>query len=190
MIYKSVDTIPSKIFFKILETGDVKLLTDEDIPIKELEQIWSIIQNEDSELTGKESSDKVISVSKQIEALLARMESINLSVFHLKVKEDKDLINLLKKYNYTFTGDLKYDLERVEVESEALTQKLKRYQRQLKALLPEDYEKKKQVPFDEVVMGYGVVSGWIVRPNKITQSEYRALIKIGNQKIKALSNGN
>lgn len=188
MIYKSVDTIPSKVFFKILRTGDLGLLTDETIPLSELEKIWINIEGEDSELTSNGKNDRFINISKQIEAILAKMESINLSVFHLKILRDQDLIENLKKYNYKFTDDLKSDLIKIERETEALTLKLRNYQRQLDKILPKN--NKKHIPFDEVVMGYGVVSGWSVRPNEITQSEYRALIKIGNQKIKALSGGN
>lgn len=193
MIYKSVDTIPSKIFFKILESNDVKLLTDqdltEDLTIEKLNEIWLKIQNEDAELTNSSKDEKVINISKKIEALLAKMECVNLCVFHLKILKDQDLINQLKKYNYSFTDDLESDIKRVERESEALGLLLKNLKRQLDKVLPKE-NKKQEVPFDEVVLGYSVVTGLMFKPNAITQSEYRALIKIVNKKIKALDNDN
>lgn len=190
MIYTSVDTIPAKIFFKILETGDVTLLTDEKVEENKLIDIWNTIKNEDAELAKNPKDTKVINVSKQIEAILAKMEAVNLAVFHLKVVKDDELMQMLKDYGYRFTDNLEKDLETIERETEGLIIKLKSYQRQLQKLVPDTEETKENVPFDECVLGYSAISGLMFKPNTITQSEYRALIKIGNQKIKPLINGN
>ena len=199
MTYTSVDTIPAKLYLKILETGHVNLLSDKEvveiieegaqnvITKKESENIWVNIQAEDAELIKDNKSDKTLNISKNIESLVAKLESINLSVFHLKMLKDADLISLLKKYGYTFTDDLESDLERIERETEGLEIKLKNYQRQLEKLQPKTKDKTgKSVPFDEVVLGYGVVTGLMFKTNQITQSEYRALINVGNQKMEAI----
>lgn len=200
MIYDSVDTIPSKIFFKILSTGDVNLLTDELDHEYDLKEIWKNIEAQDSELHQNKESNKELNLDKQIESLLAKIQSVILSVFHLRIIKDHDLIELLKKDGYKIDWDeskisdekiadqiFQSQLDTVERESEALNLKVSNLQRQLEKIRPSG-EKGKHTPFDEVVMGYGVVSGWMVRPNDITQSEYRALIKIGNQKMKSLEN--
>ena len=100
MTYTSVDTIPAKLYLKILETGHVNLLSDKEvveiieegaqnvITKKELENIWVNIQAEDAELIKDNKSDKTLNISKNIESLVAKLESINLSVFHLKMLKD------------------------------------------------------------------------------------------------------
>ena len=199
MTYTSVDTIPAKLYLKILATGHVNLLSDKEvvetieegaqnvITKKELNTIWISIQNEDSELIKDQKSDKVINISSKLESLIAKLESINLAVFHLKILEDADLINLLKKHGYSFTDDLKTDLETIERETEGILLKIKNQHRLLEKLKPKT-KNDKPVPFDETVLGYGVVTGLMFKTNDITQSEYRALINVGNQKMKAIEN--
>ena len=198
MTYNTVDTIPAKLYFKILANGHVNLLTDLEvvetidegaenvITKKELDTIWINIQNEDAELQQDPKNDKVVSISTNIEKLLARLESIHLSVFYLKVMpDDEDILNHLKTYGYKFTDDIKADLERIERETEGILLKVKNYNRQLEKLKPKK-NNGKSVPFDETVLGYGVVTGLTYRTNQITLSEYRALINVGNQKMKAI----
>ena len=82
--------------------------------------------------------------------------------------------------NYPLDEQLTDSVEGLEI-------KLKNYQRQLEKLQPKTKDKTgKSVPFDEVVLGYGVVTGLMFKTNQITQSEYRALINVGNQKMEAI----
>lgn len=201
MIHTSIDTIPSKLFFKILSSGDVSLLSDDpEADIEELKAVWSIIESEDKALFNSKESTKELGLHKQIESLLAKLQYVILSVFHLRIIKDQDLIKELQSDGYKIAWDdskiqdeniadeiYHSQLDTIERESDALNMKLSSYQKQLEAIKPkikdsEDY------PFDELVMSYGVVSGWMVRPNDITQSEFRALIKIGDKKMKSLEN--
>lgn len=201
MTYTSVDTVPAKVFFKILKTGHVNLLTDkivvetkqnEDdgvITIDELNNIWATIQAEDEALVNDTKSDKILNISKKIDAIVAQLGCIRTSVFYLKTfPDDEDLINQLKNYGYRFTENMTTDLERIERENEGLELKYKNYKRQLDKINPKTEDNKKPTPFDEVVLGYGVVTGLTYRTNEITQSEYRALINVGNQKMKSIEN--
>lgn len=185
MTYDSVDIIPSKLFFKILETGDIKLLSDEEKNEETLNKIWIEIQSQDSDLIKDNKRDKVIDLSKRIESLLARIESIKLAVFHLKILPDDDLLELLKNFGYKFSDNLDSDLERVERETEAILLKIKIDQRRLNNLKPKK-DSDKKVPFDETILSYSAFTHLNFRPNTITQSEYRALISVGNQKIEAI----
>jgi hypothetical protein len=208
MIYRSVDTIPGKIFFKIIETGDLLLLTDEKEPLEdtekekfytELQEIWLKIQEEDDKIASNKESVKVIDISSRLEELTARQAAVGFAVHVLKLNpenKDKELIQLIKdrKYKFHFENsknakrvEKQYlkDLDRIEKENKSESIRIKSLQDQL----PEIEENNENINFDEAVISYGVIVGsGFIDTNKITQSQYRALIKIGNQKMKALEN--
>lgn len=181
MIYDSLDNIPAKVFFKIVKTGNVQLLTDEEVDEKKLNEIWDRLENEDAEKNPE--VNKYIDVWKYIEYNLSKLRAINNAVFYLRIKEDEELIDLLKSYQYKFSGDLNKDLDKVEKYSKGILLTIET----LKSSLPERNENDVEIPFDEVVIGYGILSGaGFIDTNKITKNQYDALITIGNQKIKAL----
>lgn len=192
MIYNSIDTIPAKLFFKIVKSGDTKLLAvnENEIDVDELEKIWNRILEEDSKITENKEESKVLNISKKIESTASKLEKVKLAIFYLSVMADDEIIEMLKKDGYTFSGDLKKDLEKIERFSEALKIKIDKYSNDLNDIIKKDSDEDSEVPFDEVVLSYGVITGIVFKTNEITLSEYRALIKIGNKKMKVLeSNG-
>lgn len=197
MIYDSIDIIPAKIFFKISDTGNLKLLvTDESVyDDNKLSLIWKNIEDENISLDNTNSIQKVVDVTKKIESLYAKFEAIKLAVYYLKKKIDNELIDLLLSYGYKFKWNekeyslenkLQYqkDLDKIERESQTIYDKIERLQQKL----PKPKENKdKKIPFDEVILGYGVITeAGFIDSNKITLTQYYALIKIGNEKIKSI----
>lgn len=183
MIYDSLDVIPAKIFFRIVETGNLRLLTDdESIPEDELMKIWQRLEEEDAEINPNKEVEKTIDIWKYIEFNLAKLKAIESALFCLRKKVDIELIEMLKDFGYKFTGNLQKDLDRVERESQAIMLKVEKLQGQL----PEP-TKGKNPPFDEVVLSYGAIAEMgFIDTNKITKNQYDALIAIGNKKIKSL----
>jgi len=186
-LYNSVDTIPAKLYYKIVSSGDLTLLSSEKLEEKELIEIWETIQNEDAELSPGGKADKIINVSRKIEAIAAKYDAVNLAVYYLERNEDEELINQLKKYNYKFSGDLQEDLKTIARENKALILIIKRYQKQLPQ---QDEENTSKSTLDDNILQYAVITGLgFIDPNTIVLSTYRSLINVGNQKIKALEDG-
>ena len=186
MTYSSFDTIPVKLFFEIEKTGNLQLLTDQEMSDAELKTIWKKIEAEHEKINPNNKGErKEFHIFKQMEAVNAQYQSITNAVKYLSYKDDEELTAILKNYGYQFTGDSQKDLEKIANHSESLLIKIKRLQDQL----PKP-EEKKEVSIDEVILGYSVIAGsGFLDTNKITGTQYYALISIGNQKMKALENG-
>lgn len=182
MIYKSLDTIPAKIFYKIMGNGDVSLLSNEEIDIKELEVIWEEIQAEDEELNPNQA--KAIKNYSKIESLLAKLESIKHAVFYLKIKEDQELKELLKSFGYTYEN--KADLDRILLQSDGINDTIDK----LRLKLPKVDTNKLKLPFDEMVLSAGVIAGvGYIDTNTITKTQLDGILKITESKIKASGKG-
>lgn len=198
MIYNSPETIPAKLYYKILETGNVKLLgigTDE-----ELNKAWVKIEEEYSKIKKNENKDlkKVLDLSKQIESIESRLRFTELAIYHLRHLKDDELIEKLKKYGYSFNWKkpekedaiteaiFQEDIDRIERESEALTIKIARLQQSMPKKA-ENEEDKNEIPFDETVLTYAAFTGLgYVDPNTLPLTQYDAMIVNGNKKMKAL----
>lgn len=190
MTYDSIDTIPAKLFFRIMETGDISLLSTKKKAEYDLMSIWENLQEEHGKINPDNRTGKTMSIYRKIEALSAKYEAIKLAVHCMKSHRDKDLFGLLQNYGYKLTWrNLREDLERVERESKAIETKILRAKQQL----PKQKKNKGEsadISFDEAVLGYAAFTGsGFVDTNKITVPQYYALINIGNQKIRALENG-
>lgn len=199
MTYQSVDTIPSKLFFKILDTGQYQLLSDEIKDEKELKRIWDIIEQEDTELNPNDRTNDSIDVFKKVEWLAAKYKCIELCIRHLRYKKDDELIEKLREYGYKLrydAGSLKdenwsaaeaifqMDLDEIVRLSEDIGTQI---ERALVLLERKNKKTGKASSYDEVVMGYAAFTGsGFIDTNTITQSQYRALIKMGDEKIKSL----
>lgn len=182
MTYDSPDIIPAKIYFKILETGEVELLSTEIKKFDKLIEIWEKINEEYVSENKKQKQDKSFDLYKRIESLSAKFEAIKLSVMVLKYQDDQELKDLLLKYGYKFSDDEEKDLDRILRESESLQIKIENLRNQLPKV-----DNKKKLSFDETVMSYAAFTGsGFIDTNKITLTQYDALINIGNQKMKAL----
>ena len=182
MTYDSPDIIPAKIYFKILETGEVELLSTEIKDFEKLVAIWEKINDEYVSENKNQKQDKSFDLYKRIESLSAKYEAIKLSVKVIKYQDDQELKDLLIKYGYKFSSDEEKDLDRILRESESLQIKIENLKNQLPKV-----DTKKKLSFDETVLSYAAFTGYgFIDTNKITLTQYDALINIGNQKMKAL----
>lgn len=185
MIYDSAETIPAKLYFKILETADYKLLADETCTEEDLLKAWDRIEDEYSEITSNKKTKKVLDISKRIEGLAAKYEAITLMVMCLRAKEDQEIIDQLKEYGYRFSDDLTADLDIIERESDAIKIKIDNELDKMPKVKENDNSE--NITFDETIMSYCAFTGsGFIDPNKITLSQYNAQLNIGNKKMKAL----
>lgn len=188
MIYKSIDTIPSKLYFKIIETSDYSLLcsSGEKVPEEELIQIFEKIRLEDEKIyegSGKENS-KELNIYAKIENLATKYKKVKFAVYYLRHIKDEELIEVLKKDGYKFTEDFEKSLDAIERVVESLLVKIE----VSKNRLPKRKEASEEIPFDEVVLSYCALLGMgFVDTNKVVQSQFRAIIKMGNNKIEKLN---
>lgn len=184
MIYDSLDIIPAKLFFKIIQTGEIHLLSDEDLSEDKLIKIWEKLEDENELLNPNDEANKILEISRKIESLDATYNKILLSVHYLKEIKDEDLINLIRESKFKLeTETFDSDLKTIEREAKNILVKIASFQKQL----PEPNEDEKPIKFDEVVLSYGVIVGsGFIDTNSITMSQYYALINVGNNKIKAM----
>ncbi|MEM6697419.1 MAG: hypothetical protein AAF599_03415 [Bacteroidota bacterium] len=187
MTYDSIEIIPAKLYFKIVETGNIKLLSTENTSEEDLQRIWVQIEKDHNQLSPpNKDANKVLNLSKKIEALGAKLQSVKISIRCLTYGEDEELMNKIKEYGYQFKGDLKSDLERIDRQSEDIKIKLDKIQKRMPKI---DNAGKNALSFDEAVMSYSAFTGsGFIDTNKITLTQYYSLISIGNKKIKALEN--
>ncbi|AUC15411.1 hypothetical protein BTO06_09790 [Tenacibaculum sp. SZ-18] len=187
MIYDSIDVIPAKLFFRILETGETRLLGNgENLEEVKLSEAWGKILHEYELVDTDQNSKKILELSTQIESIRSKRMSIKYAVLALKYSKDQELIELLKSYRYKQSNeDFTAFLNRVERENSNELVKISKYESQLDKLKGDDLQE--QTSFDEVVISYSVIAGTgFIDTNKITLSQYLALIKVGTQKIQAL----
>ena len=188
MIYNNIDIIPAKIYFKIIEKGNLSLLCSDGEKLSEVElsNIFEKIQSEDDKLTESKGKSKELDIYTKIEALATKYKKIKYSIYYLRHLKDEELMELLKKDGYVFTEDLEPSLDEIERISESLLVKID----SIKQRLPKKKEESegKETPFDEVVLSYCALLGMgYTDTNILSLAQYRAIIKMGNNKIEALN---
>ena len=179
-----IDNIPAKIYFKIIETGNLSLLSNESLPNNQLQTIWNKIESDYNAVFPNKEINRVIDVSKNIESLEAKYRSIKHAVYCLKLSKDDELIELLNKHGFALSNNYMENLTRVEKESDTILLQISK----LKQDLPEpfDEESNEKTSFEYVVLSYCVLTGLSYKPSSILLLEYNPLIKLGNQKMKYL----
>lgn len=195
MIY-TADTIPIKLYFQISESGKYELITDENhFDSETLQKRFEDIEHEFEELTQNNQKKRVFELIRKIESTIRKKEAIDLVLDTLFIdlsRKDSELIEALEAEGYYFSaGDYNIDLQRILSNNESELVRLKKYQNELELLVsqeePEGLEKGNT---DEVILSYGIITGaGFIDTNTITMTQYCALLKLGNQKMKMLENG-
>lgn len=135
MIYKTLRKIPMITFIEIIDDLDITRLSDEETPIEELISIWEVMYQEYQDKYNKQNSQKVFSLSKEIEYLEKKYVVIKYAVDALKFDVHQELIDMLLDYGYRFNQQTyNDDLLRVDRECKGIIQKIN----QLKNSLPKE----------------------------------------------------
>lgn len=179
------DTIPLKLYFKVVETGNLSLLGNH--PESELSKLLEDISEQRSKKDSKGKS-KELDVYCQMEALSAKYQAIQYAIYYLRQMEDADLIEMLKSKGYKFSEDYKASLDEIENISSGILVKIEA----VKKRLPKKKEaESKEIPLDEVILSYcALLEMGFVDTNTVTLSQYDSIITLGNRKMEALNKGN
>ena len=183
LIY-TIDTIPAKLFFKIDNTGDYTLLSDDNSFKKEdLQKVWeSILFYYQKNIQGK-ARDSQLDLDKKINSLESRLLCIKRIICLLKIERDHELERYLRSVGYQLTEQNFFDdLKKIESLSDMIKLKIEKHNSLL--------EKKKdnntsKTTFEDVLLGYLTILGLgFKEANKITLLEYLALEKQVKNKVK------
>ncbi|MCH2231677.1 MAG: hypothetical protein MK105_15185 [Crocinitomicaceae bacterium] len=187
MIYKSIEEIPAKLFFKILETGEVSLLSTKKTK-KNLSKIWEGILEQDLKLTGTKTQQKTLNVKKEIKKLNLHIKTVESSIYLLRQQDDQDIREILISLRYQFKDNLQEDLLKIENYVKDISVKIKSWEKKLPK--QRETQQSKKTTFDQTVISYSIITELgFIDTNKITQSQFRALETTTKQKIATLNNG-
>lgn len=183
MTYTSLDTIPLKLFYQIMSSGDVSLLTDDKNDLKNVSKLWEQIKAEFEELDPTNQIQKTFRTLKEIEEYKTQYNGIQFAIEALKFDRDLDLENQLREFGFKLTEDnFINDLETIKNESQALLMFIE----ELEALLPK-HNGKKATSMDEVILGYASYTNLqYTNTNSITVTQFYALKKVFDEKLKAM----
>lgn len=187
MIY-NIDTIPAKTFFKIQQTGDLTLLSNEKKTDKELHDAWEEIVKKDQEITGDKKGNRIINLIVKVEKLHIHLETLEMAFVSLKKNRNSELENILKEYGYKLTEEnFTQDLETAQREAKSIKVRISRFETELKRLLPTKNQHQKQETFEDILVSiFAILEIGLVDANTITLLYFRSLEKQAVKKIEAL----
>lgn len=159
-MYNSLSKIPTKLFYEILATNDLRLLLEEkDIFVSNeiIESTWKELKaSYDSKYSNNDNS--LFEIRKEIEILGAQHTQIILACHSLRFQWDEELVDILRKNMYTIKDDENYHnyIDTIERQSEALIIKINR----LKGFLPQETEQtNEETSLDDVMASYCSILG-------------------------------
>lgn len=190
MTYDSLDIIPYKLFLKIVQTGNISMLTDDKgllNNIEALKTIWKKLEEDFEVLDPEKKINKMLKVLIEIEEYTSQYDGLQIAIKALRFDRDLDLENTIREQGFTLTEDNFYnDLDKIEQESEVLIMFIE----ELEAQLPK-YNNKKASNIDEVILGYCMITGLqYTDTNVITVTQLYALKKSFDEKLKAIKDQN
>lgn len=137
MIYDSLRKIPMVTFLEIIDSGDISLLSNEETPLEELLPVWLEMYETYKLKYDTQNHNKVFNLSKEIDFLIKKYDSIKLSVEALKFDANDSIIQVLRDYGYTLRMEnYNDDVARINRESEGIINKIN----QIKNSLPKQTE--------------------------------------------------
>jgi Zn-dependent M32 family carboxypeptidase len=191
MTYKTLETIPYKIFIKIVENleKNLHLLSAEVLTINELSEIWNSIYAEYSEINPQTTYDKTLYLVREICYLETKYQIIQFSIESLLFAKSPELIELLDQYGYKVSFDNYIEsLEKIKRESHGISNKIKNLKHQLPKIKPDSENKKTNT--DELLAFYSAVIGFDFDYNTISVTKFLGLQKQVESKIKNIEKQN
>lgn len=190
MIYDNLRKLPKVTFIEIHETGNIRLLTDDDkITDENLMELWTKLNDEfDSKYNKDNQVDKLFNVKKEIEFQTNRYLVIKYACDALLFSHDKSLIQLLKDNMYVVT-DKNYikDIERVLRDSEGILNKINKLKEQLPK---ENKSKQNEYSIIDIMQSFADILGYNFDFYKISVEEFFVKEKAVINKIKLIEKQN
>lgn len=187
MIYRSLRYLPMVTCAEIMQTGDLTLLSDEEISNNELIIIWEKLEEDFQNLSGNKDADKVFNVSKEIDFQANRYELINMACEALIFDKNEDLIDALKDFGYKITDEnYIYDIQKIVKQSNGILNRIK----QLQDTLPKESKVKNENSIIDVMASYASILGFDFDFFTTSVEKFFAIEKTVKAKLKALENNN
>ncbi|MBF7090452.1 hypothetical protein IUY40_02690 [Flavobacterium sp. ALJ2] len=188
MIYNSLDIIPYKTFFKIVESGNIQLLSDTEKDLKVLTELWVSLYQQHVDKEGASLQEKkIFRISKEISALESQYKVILMACEALRFDFNNDLFELLTLgYGYVLriTDEEVYyqDIEQIERESKSIKVKIN----VLSKLLPK-VNQGQEYSIDDVMASYCSILGYQIGDfNSITYTAFYGYEKQVHAKIQSI----
>lgn len=179
----SIDTLPIKLFYKIVETGDVSLFPENNYTNDELLVIWNGIYDEFQKRDNNELSKRIFRISLDIEYLTVKYNLITMCIDSLRFDYNEELESILKSHGYLINKEQYIkSLDNAERNAKGIFSKIELLKNQLPK---QEKNKKDNATIDDVLAGYSTILGFNIGDfNKITCSEYLGWKKQVETKIK------
>ncbi|EJL66311.1 hypothetical protein [Flavobacterium sp. CF136] len=194
MIYKSLDTIPYKLFVEISETLNVKLLCsdeNQEVDIEELTNIWNDLYDKHLSKNQTSESKKIFKLSKEVDTFITLHKVVLMACYSLRFEFNEDMYNILisKNYKLSIEDTLSYysDIDKIEREANAYIIKAEYY----KGMLPDPEENTNtDYTVDDIMASHSAILGYDIGAdyNLVTYNKYYATEKQVNAKIKSIQN--
>lgn len=188
MIY-TIDNIPAKLFFRILSTGDISLLSTEPIEKEKLKEKWLTIQEQDELNRESKEKDKILKLAKKVTGLAVRHEAMRNAISILRIQRDNELEQMLREYNCKIEDNtFNEDLNLIERTLESVRFRIARFQSSLTRHLSLK-QGEENTHFEDLFISYLTFLGFGFKDaNSITLLEFRGIEKQVFNKIKSLEN--
>jgi hypothetical protein len=167
----SIDTIPIKLFYKIIDSGDTSVLNCENHA-----QVFQDIYNEYKKLDDSGQASRLFEITTKISVLELKQKIVYFSLEALKFNKDPEIIEALKNFGFKFNEDDYFnEIERIEKQSKSIDVQIAT----LKEQIPKQTEK---INIDELILSYCMASGLNYDTNTITITQFLALKTLVNEK--------
>lgn len=182
MIYKSINDLPVVLYYEILKSGNVNLLSTEKANSDELLELWQKIKDDFNERDNSQLNNKILTLLKHYEFYILKYDVVNRICESLRFSFNQELIDLLASIGYKVNlENYNEDIERIKKNAEGLLVKANHF----KAQLPKETDDVENFIIEDVLASFSNVLGFhIGRYNEITCTEYFALKKQVSNKIK------
>lgn len=187
MIYKDFETIPYKLLVKIIETGNVKLLTnDENALEEELQAIWSIIYGDYSTQNKNDEETRIFKLQKEINYYELKHKVIIVGCDALEFGYSQEIADVFEESGYYINETNYYDkLDKIRRECEGLLTAAESHRENL----PKP-DKNNKVTVDDILASYSTILQIDFDFNTVPASKVIALGKQIDKKIKLLTENN
>lgn len=187
ILYKTLRELPFITCMEIMYTGNLLLLTDDpETPIEELAELWMALEEKFQAVFNSGGQKKVFNVTKEIEYLLNKYQTIVNACVSLEFDVSEPLIEMLREFGYKFRMEFyNDDLIRVYREANAIHMKVS----QLKSTLPKESENPSEDWETDIYQQMAAYSSLLSIDfdfDKISCMKYKAIEHQVKSKIKAL----
>ncbi len=190
MIYDSLDTIPYKLFYTILENEDYNLLcTSENKKEVDLKFVWDKLELDHNSRKEHKEDKNIFHLLKKIHLIKLKQKIILLSLDSLKTFYSEDVLNILKEHNIIVRDDSNEnyhnDINIFEIQANELTDTIEQLSKGLPKIEEIEDDSDTLLKINKLLASYGLIVGYRIDPNTTSYNEVQAIEEAIEIKIKS-----